>query len=139
MNHYKEMHVSNYLQHECTLIPSLVVSPSCSPACPREELPAGTRHLHWLRLQSAIKEILYELVSVTDCSNPASPGKVCTCHASNNSRCFDEVSSLHVLCSNDPSFPVAPSYQRDVSRPGETITMADCTFIPHLLNGSAVW
>lgn len=89
---------------------------------------------------SAIKEIPYELVSITDCSNQSSPGKVCTCHTPNKSRCFDDVSSLHVLCSNDPSFPVAPSYQRDVSRPVETIMMADCMFIPSMhVDGSAVW
>lgn len=61
------MQVIDYLQHEYTRIPSLAVSPSCSPVCPQEELPVGTRHPHWLRLQSKTKEIVYQFVLNTDC------------------------------------------------------------------------
>lgn len=54
--------------------------------------------------------------------------KVCTCHASNNSRCFDDISHLHVLCGNDPSFPAASSYKRNVGRPACTImTSSGCS------------
>lgn len=49
-----------------------------------------------------------------------------TCHATNNSRCFNDISTLHVLCGNDPSFPVASGYQGDVGGPAWT---PDCTFI----------
>lgn len=38
-----------------------------------------------------------------------------TCHALDNSRCFDEVSGLHVLCSDDPSFAVPARYQSNIS------------------------
>lgn len=46
----------NHLQHECTRIPSLVVSPGCSLVSPQGELPVGMHHPHWLRLQSKTKE-----------------------------------------------------------------------------------
>lgn len=46
----------------------------------------------------------------------------CTCHASNNPRCFNDVSSLHVLCCNDPSFSLTSSYQGDISRPARRQT-----------------
>lgn len=43
-----------------------------------------------------------------------------TCHASDDPWCFDDVSRLHVLRGNDPSFPIAPGDQCDVSRPENT-------------------
>lgn len=61
------MQVIDYLQHGYTRIPSLAVSPSCSPVCPQEELPVGTHHPHWLRLQSKTKEVVYKFVLNTDC------------------------------------------------------------------------
>lgn len=65
-------------------------------------------------------------------STKSSSVRVHTCHTSNNSGCFNDVSSLHVLCGNNPSFPVASSYQRDVSRPVSTTQFitANCMFIP---------
>lgn len=42
----------DYLQHGCTRNPSPVAAPNCSPATQQEELPEGTHHPHWLRLQS---------------------------------------------------------------------------------------
>ena len=55
-----------------------------------------------------------------------------TCHTSNNSRCFNDVATLHALCGNNPSFPVASSYQRNVSRPASPTQFitANCMFIP---------
>lgn len=48
--------------------------------------------------------------------------EVVTCHASDDCRCFDDVTRLHVLRSNYPPFPVASSHERDISRP--TFAMA---------------
>lgn len=71
---------------------------------------------------------------------PSSQGKVHTCHASNNSWCFNDVSSLHVLGRDDPSFPVSSSYQSNVSRSVKITQITDVfvNFSMHV-NKNPVW
>ena len=40
-----------------------------------------------------------------------------TCHSSDDSGGFDEVSDLHVLCSDEPPLPASPCHQSNVCRP----------------------
>lgn len=61
------MQIIDYLQRECTRILSLVVSPGCSPVSPQGELPVGTHHPRWLRLQSKTERILCDSELNTDC------------------------------------------------------------------------
>lgn len=86
----------------------------------------GTRPPRWQRLQSKTNDsffVNYQLVR-----HPSSPVNLRTRHASDHSRCFDDVSGLHVLRRDDPSFPAASSYKRDVSRPACTIKKPGCVF-----------
>lgn len=50
-------------------------------------------------------------------TTPSTRGESPTCHASDNSRRFDDVSSLHFLRGDDPPFAVPARDQSDVSGP----------------------
>lgn len=70
--------------------------------------------------ENGIIIIFFNLVTDILVDKPSALVKVFTCHASNDCRCFDDISGLHVLCRNDPSFSVASSYQCNVSRSTRT-------------------
>lgn len=110
--------IIEYLQHVCTVILFLAELPGCSLVSPQEEPPVGKHPLHLLILQRVSKTlILPEMSQMSSTMSRIWDDVVQTCHASNDTRCFNDVSSLHFLCCNDPSFAVASCYQSDISRP----------------------
>lgn len=66
------------------------------------------------------------------------PVKVYTCHASNDPWRFKDGSSLHVLCGNDPSLPVASCYQCNICRP-EYTRNKDQLVVLKVLAQSPLW
>lgn len=114
----KETCECDYLLHECTRPPFPVGAPNCWPVCQQVELPVGTHHPRWPRLQSQRWWCRYAFLLNPNGFSEGFSGIEWsfTCHASNDRRRFDDISSLHVLCGNDPSLPVAPSDQCNVSR-----------------------